>query len=615
MSRVQPLLRRLGLSPAAPPRRLEEEDAVQRAAAALSGKISFANETRSSLLSVAVTTRDPELSAKIANEVARQYLDFKREEKFAVMQRAHDWFQEQMVSLGKQVRADDLAVARYRKEHRLDEEAPNDGNDGQITRPATINRQQLEAISRELVEVSRERTLKEGELTQAQLALHGHASTQALPAVLVSPVVGQLLAESATAVAHEAELATTQGNRNPELTAVRAQIQKLQRRTEREMANVAGSLQVEVNAARSQEAALQQRLEDLRKAVSGENSAEVGLLALRTNARATRNIYESFLSRATQLANVAGIQEPDASLVGRARPPLTPSSPQTGRMLFVSAILSLGLGIAVACGIERLRTGFSLPEQLEIGLGVQLIGLVPNVPGRSLLRRRRSRASAAFSASLDRLRGQMRTLGEERPRTVMVTSALPKEGKSVFAAGLARNMAAAGWRVLLLECDFCCPSLAREFGMDSGPGLCDILSGHLLGKLKDVVREPEPRLHVITAGTKKGDPQELLASNRMNHLLLAVRENYDLVILDTPPVLPVADALVLARHADATLMVVRWEKTARAAVRDAIRLLQDSRAQILGAVMTRVDLRTASRSGGRMAYAFTRYDGYHVVRT
>ena len=151
--------------------------------------------------------------------------------------------------------------------------------------------------------------------------------------------------------------------------------------------------------------------------------------------------------------------------------------------------------------------------------------------------------------------------------------------------------------------------------MRPGPGLCDILSGNLLGKIKDVVREPEPRLHVILAGTRKGDPQELLASNRMNHLLLAVRENYDLVILDTPPVLPVADALVLARHADATLMVVRWEKTARGAVRDAVRLLQDSRAQILGAVMTRVDLRTASRSGGRMAYAFTRYDGYHVART
>lgn len=610
-SRAEAILKLAGLAAAAPARRPTDDDAIQRAASALSGKISFANETRSSVLSIAATTHDPDLSARIANEVVRQFLDFKRQEKFAAMQRAHDWFQEQMVTLAAQVRADDLTVAHYRQEHGLDEESPNDGG----MRPPTVNRQQLEAISRELVDVSRERTLKEGELTQAQLATHGHVSTNTLPAVIVSPVVGQLLAETAVAVGHEAELATTQGDRNPQLAAIRAQIQQLQRRTEHEMSSVAGSLSVEVNAARAQESSLQQRMDALRGAVSSESSAEVGLQALQTNARATRNIYESFLMRATQLANVSGIQEPDASLVASARPPLSPSAPQSGRLLAVASALSLALGVALACGIERLRTGFSLPEQLESGLGLQMLGLLPNVRGRIFRRPGRSRAAAAFSASLDRLRGQMRILGEERPRMVMVTSAMPKEGKSVFAAALARNMAAAGWRVLLLECDLCCPSLAAEFGLKPGAGLCDILSGKLLGKLDDVVSEPEPGLHVILAGSRASDSQELLASSRMSQLLAAVRANYDMVILDTPPVLPVADALILARHADATLMVVRWEKTARAAALEAVCLLQDSHAQILGAVMTRIDLRAAALSAGRMSYAFNRYDGYQAVRT
>lgn len=609
-SQVIALLIQAGLRAPVPVRHLTDDDAIQSAAAILGGKISFTNETRSSVLSVAVTTGNPELSANIANEISRQFLDFKRQEKFAAMQRAHDWLQEQMITLAKQVRTDDLAVAAYRQAHRLDEESPGDGG----TRPATVNRQQLEAISRELVNVSRERTLKEGELSEAQLAMHGHASANALPAVIVSPVVGQLLAEIAIAVGHEAQLATTQGDRNPELAAVRAQIQKLQRRTEHEMNSVAGSLSVEVNAARMQESALQRRMEELRGAVSGENSAEVGLQALQTTARATRNIYESFLTRATQLANVAGIQEPDASLVASARSPLSPSAPQSGRLLAVASALSLAVGVALACGIERLRTGFSLPEQLESSLGLNLVGLLPSVRGRMFQRPGRGRAAAAFSASLDRLRGQMRILGEDRPRLVMVTSALPKEGKSVFAASLARNMATAGWRVLLLECDLCCPSLAAEFGLKPGPGLCDILSGKLLGKLEDVVREPEPGLHVIMAGSRAADSQELLASSRMSQLLEAVRANYDMVILDTPPVLPVAEALILARHADATLMVVRWEKTARTAALDAVRLLHEARAQILGAVMTRVDMRTASQSGGRMSYAFSRYDGYQPAR-
>ena len=610
LSRVERWLEMIGLHAARPPRPATRDEAIESAAAILSSKISFANETRSSVLRVAVTTRDPQLSATIANEVARQFLDFKRHEKFAAMQRAHDWFQEQMVTLARQVRADDLAVAAYRQEHGLDEQSPSDGG----PRPATVNRQQLEALSGELVAVSRERTLKEGELAQAQLALHGHASPDRLPAVVVSPVVGQLLAEMALAVGHEAELATTQGDRNPELAAIRAQIQKLQHRTEHEMSNVAGSIAVAAEAARAQESALRQRMDQLRGAVSAENSAEVGLQALQTSARATRNIYESFLTRATQLANVAGIQEPDASLVASARPPLSPSAPQSGRLLAVSALLSLALGVALACGIERLRNGFSLPEQLENGLGLPLVGLLPNVPTGLFGRSAKTRAVTILSASLDRLRGQMRILGDDRPRLVMVTSALPQEGKSVFAAGLARNLATAGWRVLLLECDLCCPSIAREFSLKPGPGLCEILSGTLLGDLKDVVREPEPRLHVIMAGTRIGDTQELLASGRMTQLLLAVRESYDLVILDTPPVLPVTDALILARHADATLMVVRWEKTSRAAAQDAVRLLQESRARIMGTVMTRVDMHTASLSGSRMSYAFDRYDDYHPAQ-
>jgi capsular exopolysaccharide synthesis family protein len=208
----------------------------------------------------------------------------------------------------------------------------------------------------------------------------------------------------------------------------------------------------------------------------------------------------------------------------------------------------------------------------------------------------------------------MRVLGDARPKLVMVTSALPKEGKSVFSVELARNMAAAGWRVLLLECDFCCPSLAGYLGMPPGPGLCDILSGTALGDMESLIRQPARNLDVILAGRMRGDSQEMLASRRMNALLDDVRLRYDVVIMDTPPVLPVADALVLGRLADATLAVVQWEKTPRDAVMNSVRLLRGSGSAIMGVVMTRVDLRKASLGGGRMSYAFRHYDGYHAAR-
>jgi polysaccharide biosynthesis transport protein len=588
------------------------EDMIDIAAGILSTKISFLNEARSGVLRVDVTTQDAELSATIANEIARQFLDYKRQAKFTAMQRAHDWFQEQMGILSEQLRAAELDVERYRQEHRLDEESPNDGDMG--SRVPTINRQQLEAVSRQLADVSRDLALKQGQLEQAQLALRGKIAVGTLPEVLVSTVISQLVGQMAVVEGREAQLTTSQGAGNPELVAVQAQEKKLRASLEREMTNIANSLTNQVNVARLQERLLRDRLEQLRSAVSVENSAQVGLRALQTKARATRGIYESFLTRATQLANVAGIQEQDASLVSGARAPLGPSAPQISRILMVAAVLCLVLGVAIACVVDRLRSGFSLPEEFEAALGLPLIGLFPKVSKRTLRSPTKGRAGVALTSSLDKLRGQIRVLGDARPKVIMVTSALPREGKSVLALALARNAAAAGWRVLLIECDFGCPTLAAQFRIKPTTGLSDILSGTMLGEKRDVISEPEPRLHVMTAGHAKGNSQEMLASHRMSELLSTLRAKYDLILLDTPPVLAVADALVLARQTDASLMVVRWEKTTRGATQDAVRLLHGSHAHIMGAVMTRINRRTAAISGGRMSYAFSRYDGYYTAQ-
>jgi succinoglycan biosynthesis transport protein ExoP len=607
-ARIKALILKIARQPSAPAVAMAPEDAIQIAAGTLSGKLGFANETRSSVLNVSVTTGDPALSATIANEIANQFLDFKRQEKYAAMQRAHDWFQEQMGKLVEQLRAADLAVEQYRQQHGLDELPPDDGN---ASRTETVNRQQLNAISHQLSEVTRETALKQGQLAQAQAVMRGTLPADTLPQVIASPMIMQLLPQISAAAGHEAQLASMQGPGNPELVAVRAQLLKLQARASQEMAKVAISLNSEIQASRAQQHLLQDQMERLRSAVSNENSALIGLQAPQTKARATRAVYDSFLNRATQLANVAGIQEQDASLVSAARAPLGPSAPQVSRLLVVAVLLSSVLGVGLACLLERLRTGFSMPEQIEGTLGLPLVAVVPKVSRTALRGRRRA---VAFTASIDKLRGQIRAMGARRPKVVMITSSLPQEGKSEFAAGLARNAAAAGLRVILIECDLGYPSLAAKLGLKPAQGLCELLSGDRVAN-SDVIHEPEPRLHLIMAGSLKSDPQELLASDRMSELLAAVRGHYDLVVLDTPPILPVADALVLASQADATLMIVRWEKTARTAARDAVRLLRESRVPIMGVVMTRVDMRKAAMLGGRMVYGFGQHKGYHVART
>lgn len=586
------------------------KERIELAAAALSNKISFANELHSSVLKVMVTTHRAELSAQIANEIARQYLEFKRQEKFAAMQRAHDWFQEQLAGLAEQARTDEAAVEIYRAQHGL-VDLPDDGTSG-AQRATSIARQQLGEVASQLMQVTRERAQKEATLTQAKAAMSG-AQTGTLPAVLSSPVINQLIGQEATVAGREAELAASEGNNNPDLIAVRAQLAKLQHKIQQEMGYIVQSLSTEVQSARQQEEMLQKKLDNLRGSVGQENTAEVGLQSLRAKARATRSIYDSFLTRATQLANVGGIQEPDASLVSGAIAPLGPSAPRPLRFVAVAALLSVVIGAGLACFIERIRGGYGSPEQLEAGLGLRALTVVPKVSGRARRLGTGSRNAARFSASLDRLRGYLLALGDKRPKSLMITSALPREGKSFLAAGLANNLAAAGWRVLLIECDFRRPSVKAYFKQLPGTGLAEVLTGHTLGTTDTVYRQVRPGLYVIPAGRSTGDPQELLASQQMRQFLTAMQEKFDIVLLDTPPVLPVSDGLVLAGCVDATLIAVRWEKTPRSVVEDAVRLLHNSHARLIGSVMTYVDLRRAAQATGRPTKLYEYASSYRNI--
>jgi len=590
-----------------PPPEPTAKERIELAAAALSNKISFANEIRSSVLKVMVTTHHAELSAQIANEIARQYLQFKRQEKFAAMQRAHDWFQEQLAGLAEQARADEAAVESYRAQHGLID-LPDDGTSG-AQRATSVARQQLGEVASQLMQVTRERAQKEAMLTQAKTAMVG-AQTGALPEVLTSPVINQLIGQEAGVAGREAQLAASEGNNNPDLVAVRAQLAKLQHRIQQEMGNIVQSLSTEVQSARQQEQTLREKLDYLRGSVGQENTAEVGLQSLRAKARATRSIYDSFLTRATQLANVAGIQEPDASLVSGAIAPLGPSAPQPLRFVAVAALLSVVVGVVFACFIERMRGGYGSPEQLEASLGLRSLTLVPKVSGRARKLGMRDKKGARFSASLDRLRGYLLALGDARPKTLMITSALPREGKSFLAAGLADNLAAAGWQVLLIECDFRRPSIRAHFKQLPTTGLAEVLTGRTLGTTDTVLRQVRPGLHVLPAGRATGDPQELLASDEMRRFLRAVQGNFDIVLLDTPPVLPVSDGLVLAGSTDATLIAVRWEKTPRSVAEDAVRLLRSSHARLIGSVMTYANLRRAAQSTGRPTKLYEYASGY-----
>lgn len=587
----------------------EATDRYTAASAVLSARIGVQNEPRSHVLTIWIETRSPDLSARIANALAHELLEFRRRQKTAAMARAHTWFNDRLDELAERMRASDRAIEAYRIAHGLTELI---GAGGGAVRPQTVNRQQLDDISRQLTSAEAERLRKEGQLAEAEAALRQRGRADALPEILGSPIIRSLREQEAAVAAREAQLSARLGAQAPDLVAARSERAGLQRRMHDEMANALAGLRSEVAAARAQEASLRERLAALRSAVRQDNIAEVRLQSLQAEAEANRAIYQSFLARATQLANASGIQEADAELVSEAVPIPVPSGPRRGRLLALAFAASLVLGVALALLLERLREGFSTPDALEGALGIASIGVLPQV-SQAARRGGRSAAAAEYAASIARLRGVIQVLGAgSGSRVVAVTSALPREGKSALALSLARSAARGGTRVLLLDADMRSPFVGAELGLGSPPGLAEILAGNLVGDGKEVVLEAEPRLFVLPAGSLTGDAQELLASPRFGQLIDWARNHYDLVVVDTPPVLPATDALLAARIADATLLTVRWERTPRAAARDALRLLNGSGAKVLGAVLTQVQLRHFARQANDgLAYLFRDHRGHY----
>jgi capsular exopolysaccharide synthesis family protein len=607
-SSVVTRLQKLGLVPvrADAPR---PNDKIAIAADILADKMIFSNDAQSFILGIAATTGNPGVSAAIANEVVKQFLDFKIDEKFTAMERARDWLQGQVASLGIQVHDDDQAVETYRLSHGLSEETPDDIGDGTIGPQAqTVNRQQLDAMSAELVQVASDLSLREGALAQARAAATGSIPRADLPAVLDSPVIAQMLDDTSLASSDAASLATSEGANNLSLRSTRARLTTLQAQTQGVMASIARSLGVEVAAEVLEQQQLLKRQEALRKAVIAENEAELGLSSLETRARTTRNIYESFLARAAELGNVAGIQEADASLVSSAQPPLSASGPQATRLIAIAGVLSLVLSTGLAFVRERVRGGFSLPQQIEAAAGLPIIALMPKLRHARFQRDRSGRAETAMAASLDRLRGQMHSFVQDGKQLLMVTSALPKEGKSFFAAELACNLAAAGWRVMVLDCDLEHRSMAGYFGLSPSADQRETPANPAFGADAAAILSATRNLDVMMAGPGRHGSNDVLGSEPMMALLADLRQRYDVVIIDVPPILRVVDTILLGQKVDATLAVVQWEKTPRKDVIAMAKVLRRSRVPVMGLVMNRVDLRKVSVSSGNIWLALKRYN-------
>jgi len=518
-----------------PPTQAERE---LTAAQILAGKLTITSELRSSVVRLSVSTGDAELSAAIVNEIAERYLAFNRDRKYATLQRAVSWFQTRLTELSGQVQESQAALQAYREANNL-ADTPITSSPLAADR-LSVQAQQLADVNRQLTTVVGERARREAQVAEIADRLR----RQGRPAS------------------------------GPDLPA-----------------NLLG----ELNAIRAQEATLRQAVAQARRGVAEENAATSQMAGLLAQAQTARAMYDSFLGRATQLANAEGIQASDAELLSAGTVANGPSSPQRARLLAVAFAFSLLLGLGLALLSDRMRNRLGNLGDVEAKLHARPLAVAPRLRASHVRTAGNILLNPDFRDAMQRVLGAVTLLRRHgQKKVIAITSALPQEGKSVLAMGLAESAARSGLKVLLIDADLRRPTLVKRLKLGARQGLAEVLRGD--ARLDEAVERLPSGLYLLPSLRAEGGSQQLLASPRLGNLLRAARNDFDLIVVDTPPVLPMVDALLTAQHADAVIMATRWEHTPAPLAQEAIAMIEGSGAELAGVVLTRARLRTYANS-------------------
>ncbi len=569
-------------------------------------KLKVSSDGRSRIITISFEAENPITAAQVANTLADNYIVARLDAKFEAAKRANVWLSDRLNTLRQEVQVSEDAVEKYRSENGLlRTQAPT----GPGLSGTTLTTQEMAQVAAEAVTAHTKYLEAQSRLAQLQRSgvNGGRANLDAairdnnLLEVLQSPVIQNLRAQEADAQRRAADLAAQYGDKYPKLVSARAEVAEIRAKIATEIARIIDGLRNEVATQQAREQSLNQMLAKMKVDASRNNIAEVQLRDLERQAQANRSLYESFLTQFKQTQSQDSFQQPDANIISHAPVPRAPSFPQKTVLFALSALTSFVVGILLALMAQNLDVAIRSMDQVRSLLKVHSLGLVPALSGLRRVTGRPEfevldRPLSAYAEAVRSIHTNLMLSDvDQRPRVVLVTSALPGEGKSTLAMSLAQTVARYGQKVIVIDGDLRRPAVHRLASVAQKPGLIEWLIGR--NPLEEVIYSTPGGIDAIPAGDQPQLPPNLLSSDRFKQLLRGLMERYDMVILDSAPVLAVSDTKVLATLAEKTIFVVRWAATSHKVAASALRQLFEAGAQVAGVALMAVDVKAHAKDG------------------
>jgi exopolysaccharide transport family protein len=556
------------------------------------------------IMEIHFTSTDPQLAASAVNTLADTYVEQNFKTKFESTMRASDWLSKRLVDLQMTVETSQEKLVRYQKEHEI---LGTDEKTNIIT-------EKLDELNKEMTAAEFDRMQKEAVYRQTQsndpevVAAAIVSDTTGSGASATSSLLDRLRGQQADLRIQVAELSTQLGPSYPKVAQLNSQLKEIDRQVQTETNKAVDHLKGQYLAALQRETMLRGSFDKQKQEANQLNESAIEYSILKRDLDSNRTLYEGLLEKLKEAGVTAGLRSNNFSIIKAARIPTSPSEPNIPRNLTFALVLGAISGIGLAFLLENMDNTVRTPEQAQAISALPSLGMIPlgsksgnNGAGGKRLALTASkevvetvtqvRPQSQMAESYRALRTSLllSNLGAP-PKVIMVTSARPQEGKTTTSINAAIVLAQKGVRVLLVDADLRRPSIHKTLGMGPRSGLSNVLTGSATLQQTITISPVLPNLFIMPAGTPPPNPAELLASSNMRDLIAELREQFDHIVIDTPPTLSVTDAVVLSPRADATILVIRSGHTTKQALRRARDILMQVNAHVAGVLLNAVDL-------------------------